>query len=599
MTRSGGSRRRESFDDTIDLDELWGSPLDWPAKLASSSTPRGHRSGVASFAAPRRALWRPTGHSDLLAEMEAEVCRPACTWIAATNADVARDRTVARYRSLLARPVGTEVLEMFNGRLWKLRVVSRTTDPGLTTFAKDVRGWICRPSRATRLGITQSTCSPAPFIVRLEDPGVTPQASEAAYGFRQNVVDVDGDGSNGPMVLQADGDFKMPSNGVGHAVVTQVERHGPHLHPVAFSLVSGGNAPLVPGITQTVQLATRLRFSLFDFVPSFIDRLTFAKNGQVTGVALNKTLLNLFHAARFDDYSLVKTITFDGERTGSNGKPTGDAKPPVWGDYAPFGQRSEMVRTDYLQKLTDEMHSHGEQVIVGYEMVEDGPTSTPVGQRFLNWLKGASSAQIAAHAQAIAQFFSSRNILIDGIGFDIELNGFGSAHGQQLGVLLAATANALSSRNGVVYYDNAPFQVGDGQGNIADTMKPLRFSLAAGAPNVVARPMCYDGKGNITPKPGLEASIACALRPATDRNGGGLHPSQTQFSLNWARVGNLGMLDLCSSVFRPNRVGVTLYTMPGSDQPRFLQGCVAWEAALNPGQSAPGNSGQPLQVPLL
>src|SRR5262249_35699669 len=28
----------------------------------------------------------------------------------------------------------------------KFRVVSKATDPGLTTFAKDVRGWICQPS---------------------------------------------------------------------------------------------------------------------------------------------------------------------------------------------------------------------------------------------------------------------------------------------------------------------------------------------------------------------------------------------------------------------------------------------------------------------
>jgi hypothetical protein len=64
-----------------------------------------------------------------------------CTWIPATNADVARDGTIGRYRELLAQPVGTEVQETHNGRLWKLQVVSRAS--GHTTFAKDVRGWIC------------------------------------------------------------------------------------------------------------------------------------------------------------------------------------------------------------------------------------------------------------------------------------------------------------------------------------------------------------------------------------------------------------------------------------------------------------------------
>ena len=31
---------------------------------------------------------------------------------------------------------------MHNGRLWRFRVISNTTDPTLTTFAKDVKGWI-------------------------------------------------------------------------------------------------------------------------------------------------------------------------------------------------------------------------------------------------------------------------------------------------------------------------------------------------------------------------------------------------------------------------------------------------------------------------
>jgi hypothetical protein len=75
--------------------------------------------------------------------------------VAATNADVARDRTVSRYRALLSRPVGTEVRELHNGRLWKLLVVGRATHPNLTTFVKDVRGWICHmlpTSTARRAG---------------------------------------------------------------------------------------------------------------------------------------------------------------------------------------------------------------------------------------------------------------------------------------------------------------------------------------------------------------------------------------------------------------------------------------------------------------
>src|SRR5215472_5821573 len=70
---------------------------------------------------------------------------PSCQWISATNADVARDQTVRRYRAFLSLPVGTQAHEMHNGNFWKFRVVSKATDPSLTTFAKDVRGWICQP----------------------------------------------------------------------------------------------------------------------------------------------------------------------------------------------------------------------------------------------------------------------------------------------------------------------------------------------------------------------------------------------------------------------------------------------------------------------
>jgi hypothetical protein len=82
--------------------------------------------------------------------IQRECCEPvpspppaACNWIAATQADVAQDQTQPRYAALLSSPVGYETEELHNGRRWRFRVVSSATDPGLTTFPKDVRGWIC------------------------------------------------------------------------------------------------------------------------------------------------------------------------------------------------------------------------------------------------------------------------------------------------------------------------------------------------------------------------------------------------------------------------------------------------------------------------
>jgi hypothetical protein len=69
---------------------------------------------------------------------------PSCSsWVPATTGDVVADQTQSRYRALLGSPVGTQVEEVHNGRNWRFRVVGRATDPDLTTFAKDVRGWIC------------------------------------------------------------------------------------------------------------------------------------------------------------------------------------------------------------------------------------------------------------------------------------------------------------------------------------------------------------------------------------------------------------------------------------------------------------------------
>jgi peptidoglycan hydrolase-like protein with peptidoglycan-binding domain len=117
------------------------------------------------------------------------------TWKLATDADVARDGTQARYQSLLSSPVGTEVQEMHNGRLWKFRVISSTTDPNLTTFAKDVKGWIAS------LIPGDISAPPAPAIPVPAPTPVAPtstmtnqdvQRALNALGFAQPPLVVDG-----------------------------------------------------------------------------------------------------------------------------------------------------------------------------------------------------------------------------------------------------------------------------------------------------------------------------------------------------------------------------------------------------------------------
>jgi hypothetical protein len=89
-------------------------------------------------------------------------------WVLATNADVARDGVAGRYQAILgSQPVGFESHETFNGHLWKFRVISNSTDPGLTTYAKDVKGWVAQP---------QSVVAPSPAAPPTQAPAVIPPA---------------------------------------------------------------------------------------------------------------------------------------------------------------------------------------------------------------------------------------------------------------------------------------------------------------------------------------------------------------------------------------------------------------------------------------
>ena len=75
------------------------------------------------------------------------------SWARATQSDVNRDGMLARFKELLYsdKPVGSEVRIYQNGRWWKLKIVSRQTDP-TTTQDRDVRAWLLPPG----------TPSPAP-----------------------------------------------------------------------------------------------------------------------------------------------------------------------------------------------------------------------------------------------------------------------------------------------------------------------------------------------------------------------------------------------------------------------------------------------------
>jgi peptidoglycan hydrolase-like protein with peptidoglycan-binding domain len=127
-----------------------GSPI-WPGGPASGLSASAYAAWALSHPdqVPQmimRGLIPPPGTGPA-AVTPAPTAPPATgyKWTLATNADVARDGVQPRFAALLQQVVGTEVQEQHNGRLWKLRVVSNKTDPGLTTFQKDVKGWTASP----------------------------------------------------------------------------------------------------------------------------------------------------------------------------------------------------------------------------------------------------------------------------------------------------------------------------------------------------------------------------------------------------------------------------------------------------------------------
>jgi hypothetical protein len=341
---------------------------------------------------------------------------------------------------------------------------------------------------------------------------------------------------------------------------------------------------------KTAGPSNRLRLSLFDFNPSFITRKHFER-GKRNGYDLDTALLDAFAQARIDDYSLVQTIVFRGHKAGN-------ANPPDWdSNFNPAGEKTDALRTTYLQQLTSEMHARNVQVIAGYELVTRGVGRTAEGDALIDWLNRATSAQIIAHAADIAAFFVNRGIPIDGIGFDFEVNGLRPSHTANLGLLFTETVKAMiAARPGsLVYYDTAPFRPRDGEGSTIN-MAALPYSLASAHPSLIARPMCYNGV--VLNKSQIDATIDVATRAPSNNGGGGLTPAHLQCGIDVQRTSDANVTALCN-LFALRGVGMTIYTNPGGAgaQKKLFQRALKWESALNPIAAAPGTRREPMQAP--
>jgi peptidoglycan hydrolase-like protein with peptidoglycan-binding domain len=141
----------------------------------------------------------------------------AGSWTPATDADVARDGTAARFATLLAQPVGTTVNENYGGRHWQFRVVSSQTDPGLTTFAKDVKAWVWTPAATAAPPVATAPAPmrapsalpalPMPAVTKTTYAAVPPNETTRQVQHALNVLGASPplveDGISGPKTIAA------------------------------------------------------------------------------------------------------------------------------------------------------------------------------------------------------------------------------------------------------------------------------------------------------------------------------------------------------------------------------------------------------------
>jgi hypothetical protein len=347
----------------------------------------------------------------------------------------------------------------------------------------------------------------------------------------------------------------------------------------------------------TAKAGQRLRLSIVDFNASFAKA-----TGKVIDV--DTSLLDIFQTTRIDDYTLVNTIFFQSEKS------THDPDPPDWAakGFGPLGQFTDAARTSYLTRLTTEMHNRGQQVIVGYTLDEGAPVNgvaniTAQGKAFRAWLGAATTAQVVAHAQQIVDFFfKTKKILIDGVDFDLEINGLGGnpSHAANLETLFVETAKAIdAARKGAsVSYDNAPFTKSDGTG-APGHLNVQKYAIAAGAPNLIARPM--HNLDAAASKATISATIALALK--SGGGGGGITSDRLQIMLDFGNTGTKTVEDICKTVLFPNKVGLVLYNLGGrsasaTSLKSFAKTAQTFDAALSPAAAPPGKKGAPLQAPL-
>lgn len=172
----------------------------------------------------------------------------AGTWIIATDADVSRDGTASVYASMIAKNVGDDATGTYNGRTWKFRVVSASSDPSLTAYSKDVKGWIWQPAGGAPMGQAATASPPVlvPVVTSHVLASVPPSSTIRTLQHKLNQLQIVSpplaeDGVNGPKTIAATKTFQSTHGLTVDGIA------GPLTNGALDSAIAslGGSAPVV------------------------------------------------------------------------------------------------------------------------------------------------------------------------------------------------------------------------------------------------------------------------------------------------------------------------------------------------------------------
>lgn len=399
----------------------------------------------------------------------------------------------------------------------------------------------------------------------------------------------------GPQLPSTPSPGSTPSqSGPVAAINVQVQTRNvlQHSVPIDWQLAQANPQPS----SVTIQLGTRLRLSTWatpdaDWVDTKTEGL--ARGAFVVRDGAGRPVEDrpaIDPAWGLDDVSFTHTV-----RLGS-----ADSDDVSWDDgFLPTLQPDKSADRDkkltaWLRDAIQFFHANKIQVFAGYGIVtEKANPETTAGDAFVKWLRGKRKGgavpadAFAAHAGLLLKFFTDRGLDIDGISYDLEVNGLGKDDADLMQALYWTVADHLGQSERYVAFSGV-------ETIPAGYLLEQPWSLAAHK-NVIVRPMSYH-----------QDRLDVARKAIGDTK---LHPAHVQLGVA-TRDDPKQLLpesvDQEVAKYGPFRAGLVtwhllledLQNYGGTGIPRPNKQPPNYDRALNPQGPTRGTPGQPLQGPL-